>query len=131
MKKPDKNFTDENIKKEVYNKSEDGRVIDDLNDLENLKSMDKKAEQQEKAKNKLIDSEVDISDEEIQDLERSARNNSSDESQLSNDFLDKEDNDGASLNEDIEDDGLLHTGIDLDVSEEDLNPDNDITSEDN
>lgn len=131
MKKQDKNFTDENIKKEAYNKGEDGRIIENLNDLEDLNSMEKEQERQEKSKNNLIDPKVEISEEEIKNLEDSSQDTSSDESQSSKDFLDTEDSEGASLNEDVEDDGLFHTGIDLDVQAEDLNPDQDFTSEDN
>ena len=131
MKKEDKNFTDENIEKEEYNKSEDGRIISHPNELETLNSLEKKQELQEKSKDNLVDSKVEISDDEIEDLEKAANDESSDESKSSKDFLDEEDSDGDPLNEGPDEDKLFHTGTDLDVEDEDLTPDNDYTSEDN
>lgn len=131
MKKEDKNFTDENIEKEAYNKAEDGRIVNDPNDLENLNTIEKQQERQEKSKDNLIDSKVEISEDEIEDLENAANDTSSDESQSSKDFLDDEDLDGTPLNEGPDEDKLFHTGTDLDVEDEDLTPDNDYSSEDN
>lgn len=129
--KKDKNFTDENIEKEAYNKAEDGRIIKSPYDLESLNSIEKKQEKQEKSKDNLVDPEVDISEDEIEDLDNSSNDTSSDESQSSKDFLDEEDFDGDALNEGPDEDKLFHTGTDLDIEDDDLTPDNDYTSEDN
>lgn len=127
----DKEFTDENINKEEYNKEEDGRIIKGPEDLDNLTDMDKEKEKVEKAKDPLIDPKVEISNREIEDLEQASQDTSSDETQMSENFLDDEDADGALLNEGPDLDSQFDTGQDLDVDPEDLYPDRDMESEDN
>lgn len=131
MEKKDKNVTDENLQKEEYNKAEDGRIIDGPQDLDDISDMDKEAEKSIKDEDPLMDGDVEITDQEIEDLQNAADGVSSDESILSENFLDDEDMDGDELNVGPDENRLFHTGEDLDVSAEDLNPDLDPDSEDN